>query len=1213
MLNIASDIATPPAPSRVTPSSPRHVPRPVSATSASPRTQFVPKRPPSVTVPQHPPSASSPDHFAASTPQPRGVLSATPHHGRVARLVTVPALPSPTPKSSRPVSASSKVPTREDPLLRLFQDEALEMVGPHPSDGAADEGCMGADSSRGTPAEGLESCAATHSGKDDGDALASDVVPPVTSNNISLVFQSILTKLAEESVTFSSFANACDTAMTRAEVACEGIEYPRQLEASVASALLLKLTPLLGNVYGPLVHRILLRLMLGTFSHLPDTVLHSSPQSQPKDSALLQLVQMPSFGTRSKSLRAELEETQASLQRARRTLLTNTSHLFVITERNAAKRVRIVFNTWRSLTHRRKRFDGTFEALQARQQALVTKREAFLRWSHFVQIIKNARVVNVASANHERLSARVLELNVRCSQRDEQLSVQRVAKDKFAARCERLEELYNYEKEELSKCRSKLVTMDQEVQRFRSFAVYTFQVLDRVTSTIPLYLGSKTVSELAHNSSFMRDLNIRKNVAPIKHPTSAAATIPPRLRLTAEFQAPYNVHAGGSAELEGYVDDAALLVMRWVTTARDDARQFIDASRSQKLAASKDAFAASTEEDDLFRAQIDAEQVSLRPVRDFSRDLVDGRVYQLILWRLMCHRYGQTAFLEHSEAVAPYTLVESTAERMELVVKMARLLGVDGGRNGAEWMSVKGGTLEARKQHFLFCVRIMTMQATCTPHFTRLFSTRQGHSASAMTATHVQQLLQSISEKLDLTERWNVAVRCVNNYAALVANGTPIESGSHRSPSVNKEFCVEKQVILEQTPPQSLRFAKEGVASGATVKRNVGTFYGGGGSQQRDEEGGSGTEDDGPQQHPQYQTQTMQAATFLWSEINHTLSQHASDIQRVAWHYAAFATPDVAGCVWDTPAWMRFTEDAKLHSDKHVPKTVSDAVFRSIAAPNAQAAAAAVVALQPAQLQPRLSNASMSGGNNNNGRSPRRPQSAKGGRGDDAEDADAGGAGGGAAGSHFYQMPIAALPTAIVRLFLARSLNPPSPSLGWNDVDRAVELFRQFVPQVILAPQFVPRSLVDDFVTSFQQPAVQDIMKLHREPLRKLFTDLASRDASTQLSRIRIEAFVQFATRDVKLMPVVDAPEVQRLYQTCRIAGSLVGPLSRSAAMVVPGLDMNGFVVALMLLSRIRFGFPILSGAAALQQLLTTVVFPAVQFRLKLKWVSQQSAEAAPK
>lgn len=1060
------------------------------------------------------------------------------------------------------------------------------------------------------------------------------------STNISLVFQSIMNKLSEEADTFSSFANACETAMTRAEVACEGIEYPRQLEASVASALLLKLTPLLGNVYGPLVHRIVLRLMLGTFSHIPDTVLHSSPTTQPTNSALVQLVQVPSFGTRSKSLRVELEKTKEALKSSRHTLLTNTSHLFVMAERNASGRLRVVFDTWRSLASRRKRFDTSFTALRSRQQSAVIKRESFLRWLHFVQILKNSRGTNVASSNHERLNSRVVELQVRCSQRDEQLNAQRVAKEKFAARCERLEELYNYEKEELSKCRSKLVSMDQEVQRFRSFSVQTFQVLDRVMSSIPLFLGGKAVSELAHNSTMMRDLNIRKNAEPIRNPSSTSASVPTRLRLTSEYTTPYHVHTGGSAELEGYVDDATTLVTRWVTVSRDDARQFIETCRAQKFSLSKDAFAASLDEDDLFRAQLDSEQVTLKPVRDFGRDLADGRMYQLILWRIMCHRYGNTAYLDVHQPIAPYPLADSAAERMEIVVRMSRVLGVDGGRSAADWAAVKGGSVEARKQHFLFCVRIMTMQATCTPHFTRLFSTRQGHTASAMTATHVQQLLQSINDKLDLTEKWNVAVRCVNNYAALVAsNSASIDIGSHKTPTVNKEYCIDKQVILEQALPQSLRFAKEAASSVASsasaataVRRNLGTFYGSSDAnrfqrqlQQLDDPNNNngatsgGDEDDGSAGSPtnasavpQYQTQTMQAATFLWSEMNHILSQNATELQRVAWHYAAYSAPDVAGCNWDTPAWMRFTEDARLHIDRHVSKYVSDAVFRSLAAPNPQTVAAAIVALQPAQLQPRLSNASLSSNNSAGAGSPNarsRPGSAKG-RGSDAGMANNVGVGGGGddgdvAGGHYYLMPITSLPTAIARLFLARSLSPPIPSQGWTDVDRAVELFRLFVQQVILAPQYVPRSLIDDFVATFQLSGVQDLMKLHREPLRKLFNDLSSRDTTTQLSRIRLDAFIQFATREVKLMPVVEVAEVLRLYQTCRIGASLVGPLSRGSAMVVPGLDLNGFVMALMLLSRIRFGFPMLHIGNALQQLLTTVVFPAVQFRMKLKWGTQ--------
>jgi hypothetical protein len=1222
------------------------------------------------------------------------------------RFVAVPTLPSattPRPNvGSRPLSATS-TPRQsggdapigaDEPFLRLFQDEAVEMAeaalaSPPPGSSPAAQSITpqhvsGAGGRRSVSSDSHQhnelraSASMTTRSMDETmmpptllrsssslNAQGASPISPVdnvaskdllqqrrtspllitttTSTNITLVFQSIMTKLSEETETFSSFANACETAMTRAEVACEGIEYPRQLEASVASALLLKLTPLLGSVYGPLVHRIVLRLMLGTFSHIPETVLHSTPATQPTNDALVQLVQVPSFGTRSKSLRVELDKTKDALKSSRHTLLTNTSHLFVMAERNASGRLRLVFDTWRSLASRRKRFDISFTSLRTRQQAAVIKRESFLRWLHFVQILKNSRVTNVASSNHDRLNSRVVELQVRCSQRDEQLNAQRVAKEKFAARCERLEELYNYEKEELSKVRSKLVSMDQEVQRFRSFSVQTFQVLDRLMCSIPLFLGSKAISELAHNSTMLRDLNIRKNAEPIRNPVSTLASVPTRLRLTSEYTTPYHVHTGGSAELEGYVDDAIMLVTRWVTISRDDARQFIETCRAQKFSASKDVFGASMDEDDLFRAQADSEQVTLKPVRDFGRDLADGRLYQLVLWRIMCHRFGNTAYLDVHQPIAPYPSPDSAAERMEIVVRMAKVLGVDGGRSAADWLALKGGSVEARRQHFLFCVRIMTMQATCTPHFTRLFSTRQGHAASAMTATHVQQLLQSINEKLDVAERWNVAVRCVNNYAAVVANGAPVDIGSHRTPTVNKEFCIDKQVILEQTLPQSLRFAKEAassVASSATaataVRRNLGTFYGSSDSSsnrfqrqlQLDDDTNNnsanngtvsgGDDDDGASPNsaqPQYQTQTMQAATFLWSEMNHILSQHATEIQRVAWHYAAYSAPDVAGCNWDTPAWMRFTEDARLHVDKHVPKYVSDAVFRSLAAPNPQTVAAAIVALQPAQLQPRLSSASMSSAGAAGSPNARgsRPGSAKG-RGSDAGVASSGVGGGGddgdVAGGHFYLMPITSLPTAIARLFLARSLSPPVPSQGWTEVDRAVELFRMFVQQVILSPQNVPRSLIDDFVTTFQQSGVQDLMKVHREPLRKLFNDLSSRDTTTQLSRIRLDAFVQFSTREVKLMPVVDVAEVLRLYQTCRIGASLVGPLSRGSAMVVPGLDLNGFVMALMLLSRIRFGFPMLHIGSALQQLLTTVVFPAVQFRLKLKWGPQGTAAA---
>ena len=292
------------------------------------------------------------------------------------------------------------------------------------------------------------------------------------------------------------------------------------------------------------------------------------------------------------------------------------------------------------------------------------------------------------------------------------------------------------------------------------------------------------------------------------------------------------------------------------------------------------------------------------------------------------------------------------------------------------------------------------------------------------------------------------------------------------------------------------------------------------------------------------------AMTFLVEEINNILSSEAQLLREARLFYASLVATDAVDLVLDTPTWFRFLADIKAASMKAVSRSATDAIFRSLATPtnpnaNAVKPSAIVSVSSPPEKESQAA---------------------------------------------CYHAPVSKLDLAIVRIFLVKSHS------AWRDVDHGVELFREFFKNDI-APN-LPRSPVDSWLAMFNTPGVQNVLRQYKDTLRRVFNELSVTDVSTQLNRITMDEFVIFCTRDIKLL--ADPLEAQQLYHTARICSNHLSPLRGSVQL--SGIDYVGFSVAVLILSKTKFGLPLLPHHVALQNFLVGIMFPLYQFRMKLKW-----------
>jgi hypothetical protein len=499
------------------------------------------------------------------------------------------------------------------------------------------------------------------------------------------------------------------------------------------------------------------------------------------------------------------------------------------------------------------------------------------------------------------------------------------------------------------------------------------------------------------------------------------------------------------------------------------------------------------------------------------------------------HKFHGTAFLSE-RARLTYPIAECNSERLQNAIRLAKTLGIDAGVT-AKRLSESGS--EGLKSNFLFCVRILHHHSTLVPHRTKL-PTQYLDATASLTSSKLSQICLELSDRTQTLQKWSAAVTNILNYAGLVSGGlVSLDRGNATSISLLNASPIDYPSIRDQLVPAAMRFSKIDPLSPRGNSASV---------------------------------EMEEPIKFLISEMNDVFTKHAATLRLAQLFYASLSALDTPDLVIDTPTWFRIVDDTKLISSKIVTKAVSDAVFRSLAGPP-QAIAAAIVSLQPvnlSQTQPGLL-------------STRKAEVLQRG---ELEDEGI---------SSNYKMNVAKLPVAIARIFLGRGLCNPPASAIWTDVDRGVEQFREFFESMILPN--LQQSLVDQWIENYESGAVQDVLRSNKENLRKIFSELAERDQFTMLNRIRMDAFVGFFTKELRMM--TDVSEAQGLYQTSRIASGILSPL-RGVAQVA-GLDLTGFCIALMALSRIKYGFSLISHAQALSQYLNTILMPMCQYRMKVK------------
>jgi hypothetical protein len=180
-------------------------------------------------------------------------------------------------------------------------------------------------------------------------------------------------------------------------------------------------------------------------------------------------------------------------------------------------------------------------------------------------------------------------------------------------------------------------------------------------------------------------------------------------------------------------------------------------------------------------------------------------------------------------------------------------------------------------------------------------------------------------------------------------------------------------------------------------------------------------------------------------------------------------------------------------------------------------------------------------------------------------------------------------PLISIRLFVSRDDVPSDP-------DDFSAQFKLFV-QAAIVPCF-PSSMIPRLSELLNDGSVQDILRLYREPLRKIFNDQAvkdSGDTGSTTPRFRIGTF---ATMCRELRVPVDEAEAMQLFAATRLV-----LCAADGAASAPGVGFLGFTGCACVMSLAKHGGnPLLPPQAAVKTFLVTAFFPYYQARLKLKW-----------
>ena len=346
----------------------------------------------------------------------------------------------------------------------------------------------------------------------------------------------------------------------------------------------------------------------------------------------------------------------------------------------------------------------------------------------------------------------------------------------------------------------------------------------------------------------------------------------------------------------------------------------------------------------------------------------------------------------------------------------------------------------------------------------------------------------------------------------------------------------------------------------------------------------------------QQQARQDAALRSVADEMSLVVASNTTALHLVQQHYSAFAAVDtLRPCVLDAAAWTRFCTDTKL-VPRVIPRPVADQLVSKTFASGVVSSRqfiAAVLRLYFTYFEgirkmggPSVVSSSSAGGS---------------GIGGDAASSTA--AGGGAAGGDL------------------------------------VEQFRAFVLEHVLGAGAASRVSLEAFVESFHARDLQEVLRVFRDPLRKIFHDISVREASSAVGggppvpRLRLAAFVTLSS-DLKLL---EPPDAARLFLAIRhafekidgaggdsmvvvstaAAASPSAPsallpsdataasahnevFSPPAAVGVGFAAFQGLMLALAL-SRLG-GSPLASPPQCLKAFLTSSLFPEFQHRLKLKW-----------
>ena len=533
----------------------------------------------------------------------------------------------------------------------------------------------------------------------------------------SLLLGKLQEKISKDKATNISFSVACDEALAFVDASTTALAPLDSVHAASTSMLLLELAGHLDKIgLGATLRTLVGRIF--PFLFVDWKTAEDESQLRVKLSNSMTHVEVLHENI------AALSVAHACASKYRNSIVHRTDVFSRVVTSQTTSLKRTIFKLWRNGVSLRKRNEEQWISLSTLQRNRSVMHIRLMQLALYTSRAKEHGGTILSTSVAEKLSKRVKELTDRCEAREAQGLKYQGAKDRLSQKCEKLDVMLHSERNAAVKVSSVSKAFERESIILHAANREALDLLDTVTGQL-FICSRKTLLDVVE-----RD---RGGVELVED--SAISTLP-------ESRKTSQLHIGVASELGATsfsirISHVPHLLLWMINEALLDITVFASSLKKQVVVPEE------------FN-----QVMSLAPVAisQFAAHLFDGRVYQLLLWRILAAVHGKEGKSLDCSAMLKY--FENDCDRCAGVLSMTRFLGMDEGFQ-VEQLARTDDNLS----HLYYSGVLMERYVrTCRP-------TLSGNDVA------VPCTLQVLKERVDSMKHWDHLLRCVRSYCAATRVG----------------------------------------------------------------------------------------------------------------------------------------------------------------------------------------------------------------------------------------------------------------------------------------------------------------------------------------------------------------------------------------------------------------------------------------------------------